>query len=100
VLRAQIAGQTFVETIVIQITTSFPSPLTNSPPVQGIVSIPFVVKNANTTQLDAIFWIEKVVHPKSPKRHFMQLQYVQRVLLDFDGIHWPHVSVATLVKTV
>jgi hypothetical protein len=29
----------------------------------------------------------------------MQLQYVQTVLLDFNGLNWPHVSVATLVKT-
>jgi hypothetical protein len=28
----------------------------------------------------------------------MQLQYVQRVILDFDNTHWPHFSVATLAK--
>jgi hypothetical protein len=98
VLRAQIAGQNITETIVIAITTSFPSPLTSSPPIQGIVNIPFVVKNANATQMDAIFWIEKVTHPKFHHRHFLQLQYVQRVILDFAGLHWPHISVATLVK--
>jgi hypothetical protein len=98
VLRAKIMGQTITETIVIAITTSFPSPLTNSPAIQGIVNIPFVVKNANATQMDAIFWIEKVQHPKVHNRHFLQLQYVQRVVLDFEGIHWPHVSVATLIK--
>jgi hypothetical protein len=97
-LRAKIKGQTITETIVIAITTSFPSPLTNSPAIQGIVNIPFVVKNANATQMDAIFWIEKVQHPKVHNRHFLQLQYVQRVILDFEGIHWPHVSVATLIK--
>ena len=26
-----------------------------------------------------------------------QLQYTQRVVLDFNGLGWPHVSVATLV---
>ena len=98
VLRAQIQGQAITETIVIAITTSFPSPLTTSPPVQGIVNIPFVVKNANAVQMDAIFWIEKVTHPTFPSRHFLQLQYVQRVILDFAGLHWPHVSVATLIK--
>jgi hypothetical protein len=98
VLRAQIKGQTIQQTSVIAITTSFPSPLTTSPTVQGIVNIPFVTRNANTTQMDAIFWIEKVTHPKIANRHFMQLQYVQRVILDFAGIHWPHFSVATLIK--
>jgi hypothetical protein len=98
VLRAQIKGQNIIETIVIGITTSFPSPVTTAPPIQGIVNIPFVVKNANATQMDAIFWIEKVTHPTFPHRQFMQLQYVQRVILDFAGLHWPHVSVATLIK--
>ena len=28
----------------------------------------------------------------------LQLQYTQRVMLDFNGIHWPHVTVATLRK--
>jgi hypothetical protein len=98
VLRAQIKGQTIQETIVIAITTSFPSPLTSSPPLQGIVNIPFITRNANTTQMDAIFWIEKVAHPKIPHKYFMQLQYVQRVILDFAQIHWPHFSVATLIK--
>jgi hypothetical protein len=98
VLRAQIQGQSITETTVIGITTSFPSPLPTSPPVQGIVNIPFVVKNVNATQMDAIFWIEKVVHPTFPDRQFLQLQYVQRVILDFAGLHWPHVSVATLIK--
>jgi len=98
VLRAQIAIQTIAETAVIGISTSFPSPLTTSPKVQGIVNIPFVVKNANAAQMDAIFWIEKVKHPQNPQKYYMQLQYVQRVILDFAGIHWPHVSVATLIK--
>lgn len=98
VLRAQIQGQTITSTNVIAITTSFPSPLVTSPPVQGIVNIPFVVKNANASQMDAIFWIEKVTNPTFPTRSFLQLQYVQRVILDFAGLHWPHVSVATLIK--
>jgi hypothetical protein len=91
VLRAQILGQTIVETVVIAISTS---------QVQsgGIVNIPFVVSNANASQMDAIFWIEKVKHPTFPDREFLQLQYVQRVILDFEKIHWPHISVATLVK--
>ena len=91
VLRAQILNQTITETVVISISTA---------KVQfgGIVNIPFVVGNANAKQMDAIFWIEKVQNPSFPDREFMQLQYVQRVILDFAGDHWPHISVATLVK--
>ena len=29
---------------------------------------------------------------------FLQLQYSQTVVLNFEKINWPHVSVATLVK--
>jgi len=31
-------------------------------------------------------------------KSFMQLQYVQRVILNFIGINWPHISVATLKR--
>lgn len=69
----------------------------------GILNIPFVVRNANAVQMDAIFWIETVTPDEGDP--FMQLQYVQRVILNFltdpttgATIHWPHISVATLVK--
>ena len=93
VLLAAIANQTITETVVIQISTA---PVKNG----GIVNIPFVVQNANAARLDAIFWIEKVADPSGGPIPFIQLQYVQRVILDFDNIHWPHMSIATLVKTL
>ena len=31
-------------------------------------------------------------------RQLFQLQYTQTVVLNFLGIDWPHISVATLVK--
>ena len=88
VLKARIAPQTIIRTVVIAISTAGPA--------GGILNIPFVTRNANAAQLDAIFWIEKVHHANG--RHFMQLQYVQRVILDFIGVRWPHFSVATLVR--
>lgn len=92
VLRAQIQGQQFAGTEVIQISTV---------PDGGIVNIPFVTANSNAVLMDAIFWIERVLRSADggDETEFLQLQYVQRVILDFDEIHWPHVSVATLVKT-
>jgi hypothetical protein len=95
VLRAQIKRQEIVETAVLSISTA---PLQNG----GIVNIPFLTKNANAAQMDAIFWIERVRNPTkssmAPNPEYMQLQYLQRVILDFADIHWPHISVATLAK--
>jgi hypothetical protein len=93
VLEAAIKNQNITETVVLQISTA-------AVQNRGIVNIPFVEQNANATQLDAIFWIEKVADPTGGADPFIQLQYVQRVILDFDDIHWPHISVATLVKTL
>jgi hypothetical protein len=62
----------------------------------GVHNIPFITQNANASFMNAIFWIERV---EGPNGNFLQLQYVQTVLLDFKGLHWPHVSVATLLKT-
>jgi hypothetical protein len=53
--------------------------------------------NAKATEVEAIFWIETIAGTGgNPDK--MQLQYTQRVQLDFNGIHWPHVTVATLQK--
>ena len=53
--------------------------------------------NAKATRVDATFWIETIAgtggHPDK-----LQLQYTQLVNLDFNGLRWPHVTVATLVK--
>jgi hypothetical protein len=63
--------------------------------------------NAETALVYATFWIEKVTHPVHPS--FMQLQYAQMVILDFEilnllpqkvvNLGWPHISIATLRKT-
>jgi hypothetical protein len=53
--------------------------------------------NARATRVDATFWIETIAGTGGhPDKH--QLQYTQNVQLDFNGLHWPHVTVATLVK--
>jgi hypothetical protein len=61
-----------------------------------IVNIPFLVKNATATQFNATFWVEIVDQKQGPP--FLQLQYTQTVILNFLGINWPHISVATLIK--
>jgi len=50
--------------------------------------------NAQTALVTARFWIETRVGQTSPD----YLQYSQTVLLNFRGLSWPHVTVATLQK--
>lgn len=92
----EVAGaQKIIQTVVLIISTAAPAsgPATQ---VGGIVNMPFDVSNANATKLDAIFWIETV--EQSDGSTFLQLQYTQTVILNFLGIDWPHISVATLTK--
>ena len=98
VLAQAIVGQNIISTSTFKISTT---PL--NPPASGggAANIAFLQgaaggPNAQSAQVDAIFWIEKVKHANGSIRH--QLQYSQRVLLNFNGLSWPHVSVATLLK--
>jgi hypothetical protein len=50
--------------------------------------------NANTAHVTATFWLETLQADTEPRR----LQYSQLVLLNFNGISWPHITVATLHK--
>jgi hypothetical protein len=94
-LLDDIAGQTIVNTVVLIISTNNVANVLSTPS-GGILNIPFVTKNASATQLDAIFWIETV--QQADGSTFLQLQYTQTVILNFLGINWPHISVATLTK--
>lgn len=72
----------------------------------GIVNIPFVVKQANATEMRSTFWIQELEEKDSCGKPKLRLQYSQTIFLDFfdrkDGkpglIHWPHVSINTLEK--
>jgi hypothetical protein len=50
--------------------------------------------NAAAPVVTATFWLEQVKDQYGAV--FEQLQYSQRVLLHFDGLSWPHITVATL----
>ena len=52
--------------------------------------------NAQAVTIDALFWIETVKEADGKIK--LLLQYSQTVLLNFNGLSWPHVSVATLEK--
>jgi hypothetical protein len=98
VLSQAIAGQNIVSTTTLKIsTTPFNPPSTgggtsNIAFLQGAAGGP----NAQSAKVDATFWIETVKEASGTTR--FQLQYTQTVLLNFDGLSWPHVSVATLRK--
>jgi hypothetical protein len=109
-LQQAIKGQSIEKMVVLQIATvasldfkANPVPVANGG--GGIENIAFLETNADTALVFATFWIETIKHPA---HHFMQLQYVQTVLLNFPLLpqgkppvpfSWPHVSVATLRKT-
>jgi hypothetical protein len=50
--------------------------------------------NAAAPVVTATYWLEQVKDQDGAV--FEQLQYSQRVLLHFDGLSWPHITVATL----
>lgn len=71
----------------------------------GIVNIPFVVREADATAMNSTFIIYEVEDSETGKnRHFMQ--YAQNVILDFIGrpdghpgrARWPHVSINTMER--
>jgi hypothetical protein len=96
VIEAAIQGQTITSTTVLQIST------THKPvPGGGTANTAFLEAgtnppggNAKAVEVDATFWIESVKQPSGPDK--LQLQYTQLVQLDFNGLRWPHVTVATL----
>ena len=50
--------------------------------------------NARAARVSATFWLQTLQADTEPRR----LQYSQLVLLNFNGLSWPHITVATLQK--
>jgi hypothetical protein len=50
--------------------------------------------NADAAHVVSTFWLQTLHGDTEPKR----LQYSQTVLLNFAGLSWPHITVATLTK--
>jgi len=90
-LKKAIVNQNITETIVFILTTD-----PERGGAGGVVNIPFVQRNADVKVVEATFWIETVEELDGTT--FLQLQYSQTTYLDFLGIRWPHISIATLVK--
>lgn len=99
VLSAAIAGQTITQTVVLLISSDPATPvvgggLANTAFLQGA---PAAGPNAQAALVTAIFWIETVEDPATGST-IVQLQYTQTVLLNFAGLSWPHITVATLQR--
>lgn len=99
VLKAAVAGQTITSTTVLRVSTTH-APIKGG----GTANTAFLGSgsnppggNANAVEVDATFWIETVKGAGGKPDRF-QLQYTQLVQLDFNGLRWPHVTVATLHK--
>jgi len=95
VLQSAIAGQHFASTTTLHVTTG-DAPV----PGGGTANTAFLKggkdgANADAVSVTATFWLETLQGQSAPT----QLQYSQTVLLNFNGISWPHVTVATLHKS-
>jgi hypothetical protein len=90
-------GFTIVESVEIQVTAAGVT-TAGKAAVGAIGNIPFLVPNAEVGEVSATFWLERVTNPKGAS--LLQLQYSQTVMLNFNGLSWPHVTVGSLVKSV
>ena len=99
VLTSALGGQTVTKTTILQVSSDPVSPVlgggtANTAFLQGS---PAAGPNAQGALVTATFWIE-TIQDAGGGADFQQLQYTQNVLLNFNGLSWPHVTVATLRK--
>jgi hypothetical protein len=95
VLHAAIAGQHITSTITLHVSTT-----DNPVPGGGTANTAFLKggahgPNAVAASVSAMFWLETLEGQTAPT----QLQYSQTVLLNFNNLSWPHVTVGTLRKS-
>jgi hypothetical protein len=95
VLHSAITGQHITSTTTLHVTTGdAPVPgggTANTAFLHGGAGGP----NANAASVSATFWLETVEGQPAAS----QLQYSQTVLLNFNGLSWPHITVGTLRKS-
>ena len=94
VLRSAIKGQHISATITLDVATG-DAPV----PGGGTANTAFLKgaghgPNADAVSVTATFWLQTIPGESAPS----QLQYSQTVLLNFNGLSWPHVTVGTLRK--
>jgi len=93
VLKDANIGHSIIKTVALSVSSQPAAPVVgggtaNTAFLQGAAQGP----NAQAAVVSAIFWLETLKGHKEARR----LQYTQTVLLNFNGLSWPHVTVATL----
>ncbi|MEZ4931960.1 MAG: heme-binding protein [Saprospiraceae bacterium] len=72
-------------------------------PSGGILNVPFIKDNVNTTSMNSTFWIE-TIKQAGKKPDLLQLQYTQTINIVFPPTGskvpfvWPHVTINTMTK--
>ena len=98
VLRKALAGKTINSHTRIHVTTHMTATTTPNTG-SGVADIAFLngkgSPNAQVVQMDSTFWVSHFTAASGPGT---LLQYSQVVVLNFNGLSWPHVSVANLIK--
>lgn len=102
VLKRALEGTTIKDTVVLDVSSDMSTPvlgggLANTAFLQGS---PNEGPNAQAALVRATFWIETVAGPVADGPDFHQLQYTQTVLLNFNGLSWPHITAATLLRSI
>ena len=92
VLRDAITGQNITSTVRLQVTTEQKPVLGGGTANTAFLAGDSEGPNAVATRVTSTFWLEKL----NNETRASQLQYTQTVLLDFDEVSWPHITVATL----
>lgn len=96
ILASALAGQTVKRTTTLIMSTDASAPVAGG----GTANTAFLQgaagggPNAEAKLVTATFWIESIAGDPD----FFQLQYTQTVLLNFNGLSWPHITVGTLRK--
>jgi len=99
VLKNALQNQSITSTVTLDVSTASANPIVGG----GTANTAFLQgtsvggPNAVAVTASSTFWIEKVAG-QGGGPDFLQLQYTQLVLLNFNTLSWPHVSVATLRK--
>ena len=123
VLQNHIARQEILGTITIKMSTDAVSPGVSQIPFLGVAEnngtsyLDSTQNNCYVLSAEATFWLEWVRAPGVPHRYrgstggdgpldgfdpflgeptYLQLQYSQTVILVFNGVFWPHITVATM----
>jgi hypothetical protein len=101
VLKRALEGKTIKKMVILSVSADISNPVLGG----GLASTAFLQGSPNEgpiaqpVSVRATYWIE-TLKDDAGAPDVQQLQYTQTVLLNFNGLSWPHITVATLRKAV